>query len=171
MTVEQKLTPDSSFHARDKYDQSIFFISNTNQVLPLGRVSRLTHSNNSTAVIPNDGFTEFKTVNKTTFDPTLLRNLRQYSDLRPIVKNFEVPKEYPENQAQIQTHGSHNISMINQSNFKKEIIDTKRPFSAGGISSSKNCPDEDRMYLMTTNQQFYDKPPKEDAKTFVEKNE
>jgi len=65
--------------------------------------------------------------------------------------------------------------MINDSNVNQEIIQSKRPASVGPSSFtsslSYHLPEEDRRYLMTTNQQFYGKPPKEDPITFIEKNE
>jgi len=156
--VPQPLREQPEHRQVREEDEAISYISRNNLLMPLGRVGRA-HPWNTSSVIVDDGFKETKTMNKTTFDPTYLKNFNNTPDCRPIVKTVEGPREYPEGRASIQANRSKDYSLISQPNLKKRLLDVQREvptnLSDFGSTLKQHGPDHGRTYNLTTYQQFH----------------
>jgi len=141
--------------------------------MPLERYNRVLPWNTS-SVIVDDGFRDYKTINQTTYDPTLLKNYNKYSDCRPVVKTIESRKDYPENHTLIQTNQAKDFALLNQNNMQRHINETKRDVKMSmtnfGSTFKKHEPDHERFYMMTTYQQQFDRAHKPTPQEVIEKD-
>ena len=62
-----------------------------------------------------------KTMNKTFYDPTLIKNYKSLEDCRPVVKTIEPRKNYPEAHTSIQTNKAKTFALVSQSNMQKHV--------------------------------------------------
>jgi len=153
-------------------EEAISFISRNNLLMPLGRVERV-HPWNTKGVIANDGFAEYKTMNKTVYDPTLIRNYQGYQDCRPTTKVIETQKAYPENHTSIQTSQSKNFALLSRTNMQQQTNETKRDVAMNitdfGSTFKKHPADHQRFFTMTTYQQHFDRTPNPTAEEVIAK--
>jgi hypothetical protein len=154
-------------------EEGISFVTQNNLLKPLGRYNRV-HPWNTSAVIVDDGFRDYKTINQTSYDPTLLKNYKSHGDCRPLVKTIEPRKNYPENQAMIQTSQANTYTLLNQKNMQKHLNETKRDVKMGmtdfGSTFKKHVPDHERFYMMTSYQTHFDRPEKATPQEVIEKD-
>jgi len=173
VAVPQAYREEINFRKAREEEDSISFISRNNLLLPLGTISR-SHPWNTSAVVADDGFKEYRTLNKTVYDPTLLTNYKSYQDCRPIVKTVEKPKNYPENQTSIQTNQSKNFALLSQANMQRQGVEAKRDVKMNitdfGSTFKKHGADHDRMYMLTTYQQSFDRAENPTAQEVIEKD-
>jgi hypothetical protein len=158
---QQKFREEPDFRKKREEEDAISFMTNTNLLMPLGTVKRA-HEWDTKACIVDDGFREYKTMNKTNYDPLLLNNYKQLSDCRSLTKSVGTRKNFPEsNPSQIQTSGSRTIAMLNQNNLQRQINETNRDvtqkMSDFGSTFRKHEGDHQRFHNMTTNSQFFDR--------------
>jgi len=160
VAIPQPFREDKDFRSLRPEEDSISYITQTNLLKPLGRVGR-THTWNTQSVIVDDGFREFKTQNKTVYDPTLLSNYKNYKDCRPLVKTVEQKKTYPENHACIQTNQAKTFTMLNQPNMQKNANEIKRDVKMNitdfGSTFRKHDVEHQRFHMLTTYQQGFDR--------------
>jgi len=172
VAVPQPYRQEKEFRSLREEEDAISYISRNSELMPLGRMGR-THPWNTSSVIADDGFKEFKTVNKTNFDPALLNNYKTYQDCRPLVKTVEQRKFYPENQTSIQTNQSKAFSLLSQTNMQKQATETNRDVKMNitdfGSTFKKHGVDHERHYMMSTYQQHYDRPQKETSEDVIQK--
>jgi len=161
--IKQPYRENVDHRYKRESEEGISFVTQNNLLMPLERYSRVAPWNTS-SVIVDDGFRDFKTINQTTYDPTLLQNYKAYSDCRPLVKTIEPRKAYPENHALIQTNHAKNFTLLNQKNMQKHINETQRDVKMSmtnfGSTFKKHEPDHDRFYMMTSYQTHFDRPEK-----------
>jgi len=154
-------------------EDAISYTTATDQLKPLGRIGRV-HPWNTSSVIVDDGFKEYRTVNNTVMDPKLLKNYQNYQDCRPLTKTVEEKKIYPENHTSIQTNQSKTFTLITQANMQKHATEIKRDVKMNvtdfGSTFKTHGPDHQRLFTMTTNQQFYDRPVGQTAQEVIEKD-
>jgi len=154
-------------------EEGISFVTQNNLLKPLGRYNRSVPWNTS-AVIADDGFRDYKTVNQTSYDPALLKNYKSHGDCRPLVKTIEPRKNYPENQASIQTSQPNQYTLLNQTNMQKHVHETQRDVKMSmtnfGSTFKKHEPDHERFYMMTSYQQHFDRPEKPTTQEVIEKD-
>jgi len=171
LALAQPANEERDFRQVREEEDAISFISRKNLLMPLGRTMR-THPWNTTAVMANDGFAEYKTMNKTAYDPALIRNYKNYQDCRPLVKTVQEKKNYPENHTHIQTSNAKAFSLINQANMQKHVNETKRDVKMNitdfGSTIRRHEPDHQRFFTMTTNQQFFDRTEKPTPQQIIE---
>lgn len=171
--VPQAYRENKDFRQTREEEEAISFISRNNLLMPLGRVER-THPWNTTGIVANDGFAEYKTMNKTMFDPTLIRNYQGYQDCRPVVKTRETKKTYPENHVSIQTSQSKNFALLTQTNMQQQANETKRDVRMNitdfGSTFKKHGVDHERFYKLTTYQQHFDRTANPTAQEVIEKD-
>jgi len=170
IAVPQPYREEKDFRQVREEEEAISFISRNNLLMPLGRVDRV-HAWNTKGVIANDGFAEYKTMNKTVYDPTLIKNFQGYQDCRPTMKAREAKKTYPENHTSIQTCQSKNFSLLNRTNMQQQANETKRDVAANitdfGSTFKKHPVDHERFFNMTTYQQHYDRTPNPTAEEVI----
>jgi len=154
-------------------EEGISFVSQNNLLMPLGRYSRVVPWNTS-SVIVDDGFRDYKTINQTSYDPTLLKNYKTHGDCRPLVKTIESRKNYPENQAMIQTSQATNYTLLNKNNVQRHVNETQRDVKMSmtnfGSTFKKHEPDHERFYMMTSYQQHFDRQEKPTPQEVIEKD-
>jgi hypothetical protein len=154
-------------------EEGISFVSQNNLLMPLGRYSRVAPWNTS-SVIVDDGFRDYKTINQASYDPTLLQNYKAYSDCRPLVKTIEPRKAYPEDHALIQTSHAKNFALLNQNNMQKHLHETKRDVKMSmtnfGSTFKKHEPEHDRFHMMTSYQAHFDRQEKPTPQEVIEKD-
>lgn len=171
--IEQPYRDNVDHREKRETEEGISYITQNNLLRPLGRYNRV-HPWNTSHVIADDGFRDYKTVNKTSYDPTLLQNYKTYSDCRPLVKTIESSKNYPESHAAIQTSNSKAFTLLNQQNVQKHAIETKRDVKMSitnfGSTFKKHEPDHDRFYMMTSYQQHFDRQEKPTPQEVIEKD-
>jgi len=172
VAVPQPYREDINFRKAREEEDTISFISRNNLLMPLGTVSR-SHPWNTAAVVADDGFKEYRTMNKTVYDPTLLNNYKSYQDCRPIVKTVETAKNYPENQTSIQTNQSKNFALLSQTNMQRQGVEAKRDVTMNitdfGSTFKKHGADHDRHFMLTTYQQNFDRATNPTAQEVIEK--
>jgi len=167
----QKMRDEPEFRHKREEDPSISFMTSTNLLKPLGTVKR-THEWDTKACIVDDGFREYRTMNKTNFDPILLNNYKQLSDCRSIIKTVQGKKDFAEsNPTQIQTNGSRSLSMLNGNNLQRQINETIREVpqktSDFGSTFRKHENDHQRFFGLTANNQFYDRSKNQTAEEYI----
>jgi len=171
--ISQPYRQDVEHRNKRENEDAISFITRNNQLKPLERYNRV-HPWNTSAVIADDGFREFKTLNKTTYDPTLLANYKAHGDCRPLIKTVEARKDYPENHTMIQTSKPNNYTLLSEKNMQKQIAETKRDVKMNmtdfGSTFKKHNQDHERFYMMTTYQQHFDRVEKTTPQEVVEKD-
>jgi len=154
-------------------EDAISFITRNNELKPLERYNRVQPWNTS-AVIVDDGYREWKTLNKTTYDPTLLSNYKAHGDCRPLIKTVEAKKDYPESHTMIQTSKPSNYTLLSDKNMQKQIAETKRDVKMNmtdfGSTFKKHNQDHDRFYMMSTYQQHFDRAEKTTPQQVIEKD-
>jgi len=142
-------------------EEAISYVTRNDLLKPLGRVKRVLPWNTS-AVIADDGFREFRTMNKTAMDPMLLNNYKKYQDCRPLAKTVQENKAYPENQTSIQTNQSKTFAVINETNMQKYATEIKRHVKMNitdfGSTFKTHGPDHERLFHLTTYQRNFDRP-------------
>jgi len=162
LAVPQPFKDSKDFRSTREEEDCISYVTNTNLLKPLGRVGR-THPWDTSSVIVDDGFKEYKTVNKTMMDPTLIKNYKNFADCRPLVKTVQQDKTYPENHTSIQTNKAKAFALLTQDNMQKYANEIKRDVKTNitdfGSTFKKHVPDHQRLFNMTTNQEFYDRRP------------
>jgi len=170
--VPQPYREEKDHRSLREEEDAISYISRNNLLKPLARTGR-THPWNTSSVIVDDGFKEVKTMNKTTFDPTLLNNYKNYTDCRPLVKTVEHRKCYPESHTSIQTNQSKAFELLSQTNMQKQATETKRDVKMNitdfGSTFKKHGVEHERHYMMSTYQQTFDRPQKETPEEVIEK--
>jgi len=170
IAVPQAYREDNDHRQIREEEEAISFISRNNLLMPLGRVERV-HPWNTKGVVANDGFAEYKTMNKTFFDPTLIKNYQGYQDCRPLVKAGEQKKSYPENQTSIQTCQSKTFALLNKTNMQQQANETKRDVKMNitdfGSTFKKHDADHQRFFTMTTYQQHFDRTPNPTAEEVI----
>jgi len=170
--VPQAYQENKDFRRIREEDEGISFISRNNLLMPLGRVERV-HPWNTTGIVADDGFRDYKTVNKTFYDPTLIKNYQGYQDCRPVVKAREAKKTYPENHTSIQTSHAKAFSLLTQTNMQQQANETKRDVKMNitdfGSTFKKHGVDHERFYTMTTYQQHFDRTTNPTAEEVIEK--
>jgi hypothetical protein len=173
IAVPQPYREDLDHRQKREEEDAISFISRNNLLMPLGTIQRA-HPWNTSAVIADDGFKEYRTMNKTVYDPTLLNNYKSYQDCRPIVKTVEKSKNYPENQTSIQTNQSKNFNLLSQTNMQRQGVEAKRDVKMNitdfGSTFRKHGPDHERFYMLTTYQQSFDRTENPTAQEVIEKD-
>jgi len=173
VAVPQPYREDIAFRKTREEEDAISFISRNNLLMPLETVKRA-HPWNTSAVIVDDGFKEYRTLNKTIYDPTMLNNFKSYQDCRPLVKTVEQRKNYPENQTFIQTSQAKNFTLLNQNNMQRQGVETKRDVKMNitdfGSTFKKHGPDHERHYMLTTYQQSFDRKENPTAEEVIEKD-
>jgi len=173
VAVQQPYREDINFRKAREEEDAISFISRNNLLMPLGTVSR-SHPWNTSAVVADDGFKEYRTVNKTVYDPTLINNYKSYQDCRPIVKTVEKAKNYPENQTSIQTNQSKNFALLSQANMQRQGVEAKRDVKMNitdfGSTFRKHGADHERHYMLTTYQQHFDRADNKTAQEVIERD-
>jgi len=151
-------------------EEGISFVTANNLLKPLGRVNRALPWNTS-AVIADDGFREFRTMNKTAMDPKLLNNYKSYQDCRPLVKTVQEAKTYPENHTSIQTNRSKTFALINDANMQKYATEIKRNVKMNitdfGSTFKTHGPDHERLFHLTTYQKNFDRPQQTTAEDVI----
>jgi len=120
------------------------------------------HPWNTTGTIANDGFNEYKTMNKTMFDPKLIQNFNGYADCRPLIKTIQSRKNYPEGHCSIQTAKAKKMWLVDQENVQKKNNEVERDVKMNitdfGSTFKRHEPDHERFFNLTTNQQYFDRP-------------
>jgi hypothetical protein len=173
LAVTQPFRDEKDFRSTREEEDAISYITNTNLLKPLGRVSR-THPWNTSSVMADDGFKEYKTVNKTMMDPMLIKNYKNYTDCRPLVKTVQQGKSYPENHTSIQTNTARVFSLLTQENMQKHATEIKRDVKMNmtdfGSTFKKHVPDHQRLFNMTTYQQFHDRTANPTAQEVIAKD-
>ena len=173
LAVSQPSRDNKDFRSLREEEDAISYVTNTNLLKPLGRVGR-THPWNTSAVTADDGFKEYRTMNKTMMDPLLLKNYNQYKDCRPLVKTVQEPKNYPENQTSIQTQQSKVFPLLVQQTLQKHLTEIKRDVKTNitdfGSTFKKHGPDHERLFNMTTYQQYHDRPVEQTVQDVIEKD-
>jgi hypothetical protein len=171
--VEQPYRDNIDERYTRETEEGISYITQNNLLKPLGKYNRVLPWN-TTHCVADDGFRDYKTINQTTYDPKLLQNYKAYGDCRPVVKSIESRKDYPENQAAIQTSNSKAFTLLNQNNMQKHATETKRDVKMSitnfGSTFNKHQPDHDRFYMMTSYQQFFDRQDKPTPQEVIEKD-
>jgi len=171
--VPQNYQADKDFRQTREEEEAISFISRNNLLMPLGRVERV-HNWDTKGVVTNDGFAEYKTTNKTFYDPTLLKNYQGYQDCRPTMKVGEQRKAYPENHTSIQTSQAKNFALLNKTNMQQQAYETNRDVKMNitdfGSTFKKHGADHERFYNMTTYQQHYDRTPNPTVEEVIAKD-
>jgi hypothetical protein len=171
--TNQPCRDDKDFRYKRESEEGISFVSQNNLLMPLERYNRV-HPWNTSAVIVDDGFRDYKTINQTSYDPTLLKNYKSYGDCRPLVKTIEPRKNYPENQALIQISKATNYALLTQQNMQKHVNETKRDVKMSmtnfGSTFNKHQPDHERFYMMTSYQQHFDRAEKPTPQEVIEKD-
>lgn len=171
--VPQPFRDDQDFRTKREEEDAISYVTNTNLLKPLGTINRA-HPWNTSSVIVDDGFREYKTVNKTMMDPMLIKNYKSYQDCRPLVKTVEQAKRYPENHTSIQTNQSKQFSLLTQENMQRQATEMKRDVKMNitdfGSTFKKHVPDHQRLFNLTTYQQFYDRQENPTAQEVIEKD-
>jgi len=161
LAVPQPVRENADHRSLREEEDAISYVTNTNVLKPLGRVGR-THPWNTSAVIADDGFKDYKTMNKTMMDPLLLKNYKNYQDCRPLVKTVQAPKTFPENQTSIQTNQSKVFPLLTQETLQKHVTEIKRDVKMNitdfGSTFKKHDPDHQRLFNLTTYQQNFDRP-------------
>jgi len=173
LAVAQPQRDDRDFRGVRETEEAISFISRQDLLMPLGKMSR-SHPWNTSACVANDGFHEYKTVNKTFYDPKLLRNYQGYQDCRPITKSIQERKDYPEAQHSIQTNKSTKFALLDPKNLQKQATEVTREVKTNitnfGSTFKKHHDDHDRFFSLTTNQKFYDRPNAVTPEEVIEKD-
>jgi len=161
--------PDYRFVREE--EQAIAYMTQNNKLHPLPRHKRVPKWDTS-QVIVDDKFREYRSVNKTAFDPLILHNYHNVGDCRPIVKSELKPLQYPEQQTQIQTADSKRITMLHGKNFSQEITDktrdVKMSMSDFGSTFKKHNLDHQRFFNMTTHHEAFDRPTKQTPQEFTQ---
>jgi hypothetical protein len=149
------------FRSIRETEDAISFISRKDLLMPLGKMGRK-HPWNTSACTADDGFREYKTVNKTLYDPKLLKNYQGYQDCRPLTKTIQERKDYPEAQHSIQTNKSTKFALLSHENLQRQgneiVRDVKTNITDFGSTFKKHHEDHERFFHLTTNQKFYDRP-------------
>jgi len=161
IAVPQPYREDKDARNLREEEDAISYTTATDQLKPLGRVGRVNPWNTS-SVIVDDGFKEYKTVNNTMMDPKLLKNYKNYQDCRPLTKTVQEKKTYPENHTSIQTNQSKTFTLITEANMQKHATeinrDVKMNITDFGSTFKKHGADHQRLFTMTTYQQYFDRP-------------
>jgi len=173
VAVSQPFRDDKDFRTKREEEDAISYVTNTNLLKPLGRINRA-HPWNTSSVIVDDGFKEYKTMNRTMMDPMLIKNYKNYQDCRSLVKTVQENKRYPENHTSIQTSQSKQFSLLTQENMQKQATEINRNVKMNitdfGSTFKKHVPDHERFFNMTTNQQFYDRPQNPTVQDVLDKD-
>jgi len=168
--VPQAYQTNKDFRTTREEEEAISYISRNNLLMPLGRVERV-HAWDTKGVIADDGFQEYKTTNKTFYDPTLIKNYQGYQDCRPTVKVGEQRKAYPENHTSIQTSQAKNFALLTKTNMQLQAYETNRDVKMNitdfGSTFKKHGPEHERFYNMTTYQQHFDRTPQPTAEEVI----
>lgn len=150
---------------------AIAYMTQNNKLLPLPRVKRAPRWN-TTQVINDDGFKEYRSEFKTKMDSLILTNYNQYKDCRQLTKSEQTAKQYPENHVQIQTAGATRLQQLTHGNFTKEMIDNRREVKMHTTdfgSTFKTHPgDHNRFFAMTAYQAAFDRPYKPGPQEFAQ---
>jgi len=169
----QPYRDQTDFRYKREIEEGISYVTQNNLLKPLGRYNRI-HPWDTSAVIVDDGFRDYKTVNQTSYDPTLLKNYKAYGDCRPVVKTIEPRKDYPESHALIQTNKANNYTLLTPQNLQKHVNETKRDVKMGmtnfGSTFNKHEPNHERFYMMTSYQQHFDRAEKPTPQDVIEKD-
>jgi hypothetical protein len=173
VAVPQPFRDEKDFRSKREEEDAISYVTHTNVLKPLGTINRV-HPWNTASVIVDDGFREYKTINKTMMDPALIKNYKNYQDCRPLVKTVEQAKRYPEGHTSIQTNQSKQFSLLTQENMQKHATEINRNVKMNitdfGSTFKRHVPDHERLFNMTTNQQFYDRPQNPTVEQVIEKD-
>jgi len=155
-------------------EDAISYTTATNQLKPLGRLGRVNPWNTASVIVVDDGFKEYRTINNTMMDPKFLKNYNNYQDCRPLTKSVQEKKTYPEHHTSIQTSNSKTFSLLNETNMQKHATEIKRDVKMNitdfGSTFKKHGQEHQRLYSMTTYQQFYDKPQNPTSQDVIEKD-
>jgi hypothetical protein len=166
VAVDQPYKENKEFRTLREEEEAISYVTQNNLLKPLGSIGRVQPWNTS-SVIVDDGFKEYRTVNKTLMDPKLLNNYKNHSDCRPLVKTVQASKNYPENQTSIQTSQAKTFSLLTEANMQKYSTETKREVKTNitdfGSTLKTHVPDHERFFALTTYQQHFDRPSKPTA--------
>jgi len=173
LAVDQPSKEQTDFRSLREEEDAISYVTNTNLLKPLGRVGR-SHPWNTSAVIADDGFREYRTVNKTMMDPLLLKNFKNYQDCRPLTKTVQEAKTFPENQTSIQTSQSKVFPLLTQETLQKHLNEIKRDVKMNitdfGSTFKQHDQDYKRFHAMTTYQANYDRPQVQTAEDVIQKD-
>jgi len=173
LAVPQPYREEKDARTLREEEETISYTTATHQLKPLGRVGRV-HPWNTAAVMADDGFKEYKTVNNTMMDPKLLRNYNKYQDCRPLTKTVQEKKTYPENHTSIQTNQSKTFTLITDTNMQKYATEIKRDVKMNvtdfGSTFKKHGADHQRLFTMTTYQQYFDRPINPTVEDVIEKD-
>jgi len=161
LAVNQPQREEPEFRSIRETEDAISFISRKDLLMPLGKMGRK-HAWNTSACTADDGFREYKTVNKTYYDPKLLKNYQGYQDCRPLTKAIQERKDYPEAQHSIQTNKSTKFALLSHENLQRQANevtrDVKMNITDFGSTFKKHPETHEKLFHLTTNQQFYDRP-------------
>ncbi|KAL4432987.1 hypothetical protein ABPG74_005360 [Tetrahymena malaccensis] len=176
---EERLAPNQPFRENlqtktvREEEAAISFASDTNKLIPLSRVNRNLPWDTK-GVIADDGFKEFRSVNRTSYDPINLNNYYNLGDCRQIYKHYTAEKKYPENNpTQIQTLKANQYSLLNQTNSQHIHKERQVPNNVSDFGSTfKKFPEtHEKFFGMTTYQQSFSRPLKETAQQIIAQSE
>jgi hypothetical protein len=161
LAVPQPQREERDFRTTRETEDAISFISRKDLLMPLGKMSRI-HPWNTTGCNTDDGFREYKTMNKTVYDPKLLKNYQGYGDCRPLTKAIQSRKDYPEAHHSIQTSRATKFALLGQENLQRQANEVNREVTQSitnfGSTFKKHHEDHERLFHLTTYQKFYDRP-------------
>jgi len=173
LAVEQPARDQPDSRSLRETEDAISFISRKDLLMPLGTTARR-HPWNTSACTADDGFRDYKTVNKTYYDPKLLKNFNGYQDCRPLTKTIQERKDYPEAQHSIQTNKSTKFALLSHENLQRQANevtrDVKMNITDFGSTFKKHPEDHERFFHLTTNQKFYDRPKVTTPQDVIEKD-
>lgn len=171
LAIRQPAREEQDFRTTREKEDAISYITTNNLLQPLERTNRA-HPWNTSSVIVDDGYKEFRTLNKTTYDPTLLQNYKQYQDCRPLYKSVEPAKKYPEGYASIQTNKSKDFALISLNTMQKHVNEVQRDVKMNitdfGSTFKKHGPDHNQNYMLTTYQSSFDRAKKPTSQEVIQ---
>jgi len=158
LAVEQPQREQRDFRSTRETEDAISFISRKDLLMPLGKMSRI-HPWNTSACTADDGFRDYKTMNKTVYDPKLLKNFQGYGDCRPVTKAIQDKKDYPEAHHSIQTSQATRFALLDPNNLQRQgnevTREVKQNITNFGSTFKKHDQDHERFWHLTTNQKVY----------------
>lgn len=153
-------------------EEALSFAGNDGNLHQLGKMNRRLPWV-SKSVIPDDRFSEYKTVHASDFNLNRIQNFYGLNDQRSIVKVNSSAVLKPEGDAQIQTSAVKHYSLLNPQNLTK-MTEANRNVTMNnsdfGSTLKKHDREHERTYMITTNHDAFSRPLKQTASEIIKKH-
>jgi len=171
LALSQPARDDKDFRSLRQKEAEVSYISG-GTLHALERTKRA-HPWNTTAVIVDDGYKEWRTTHRTSFDPLYGSNYKAYGESRPVCKSIQPQREFPENQTSMQTSPGKKFTMVNQSTLQKYSTDVPRDVTQNvsdfGSTFKKHNQEHNRLYSLTSYEKAFDRPSHVSAQEVIQK--